>query len=71
MVFVTLLWSMAGVVTRRLDGATGFEATFWRSAFNALALVVLLARLRGASVLRRDAARRRADALALGRCAGR
>jgi drug/metabolite transporter (DMT)-like permease len=53
MVFVTLLWSMAGIVTRRLDSATGFEASFWRSAFNALALVVLLARLRGASVLRR------------------
>ena len=47
MVAATLLWSMAGVVTRQLDSATSFEATFWRSAFNAAALVVLLGRLRG------------------------
>jgi drug/metabolite transporter (DMT)-like permease len=42
-----LLWSMAGVVTRRLDVAQGFGLTFWRSGFNVLALVVLLAWLRG------------------------
>lgn len=47
MVFATLLWSMAGVVTRHLDGASSFEATAWRSGFNALALIVLLGRLRG------------------------
>jgi len=52
MVVATLLWSIAGVVTRHLDAATGFEATFWRSVFNAAALVVLLARLRGAAALR-------------------
>jgi drug/metabolite transporter (DMT)-like permease len=42
-----LLWSMAGVVTRQLDAAQGFGLTFWRSGFNALALVALLSWLRG------------------------
>ncbi|MES2718597.1 MAG: DMT family transporter [Pseudomonadota bacterium] len=47
MLLVTLLWSTAGVVTRHLEGARSFEVTFWRSAFNALALVVALLWLRG------------------------
>ncbi len=48
MVAVTLMWSIAGVVSRWLDGgASGYEITFWRSAFNALALVGLLLMLRG------------------------
>jgi drug/metabolite transporter (DMT)-like permease len=47
MLAVTLMWSIAGVVTRWLDSAAAFELTFWRSAFNALALVLLLALLRG------------------------
>ncbi len=47
MLAVTLMWSIAGVVSRWLDDASGFEITFWRSAFNALALVVLLLVLRG------------------------
>jgi len=42
MATAALLWSMAGVVTRHLEAARGFEVTFWRSAFNALALVALL-----------------------------
>ncbi|MFM8346195.1 MAG: EamA family transporter, partial [Betaproteobacteria bacterium] len=42
MVLVTLLWSMAGVVTRQVEQAQGLELTFWRSAFNALALLVFL-----------------------------
>ena len=33
------MWSIAGVVTRHLDSARGFEVTFWRSLFNALALL--------------------------------
>ena len=37
MVLVTLLWSMAGVVSRHLEGARSFEVTFWRSAFSSLA----------------------------------
>lgn len=32
MVLATLLWSIAGVVTRHLDSATSFEGTFWRAA---------------------------------------
>jgi len=47
MLLATLLWSMAGVVTRHLQSAGSFEATFWRSFFNAAALVVLLGWLRG------------------------
>ncbi len=47
MVLVTLMWSIAGVVTRHLDAARSFEVTFWRSAFNALALVVALGWMRG------------------------
>lgn len=50
MVLVTLLWSIAGVVTRHLDAARSFEVTFWRSLFNALALLVLLLPLRGAAL---------------------
>jgi drug/metabolite transporter (DMT)-like permease len=47
MVLVTLLWSMAGVITRHLDAARSFEVTFWRSLFNALVLAVALTALRG------------------------
>lgn len=52
MVLVTLLWSIAGVVTRHLDAAHGYEITFWRSGFNALALVLVLAVWRGAAAWR-------------------
>ena len=52
MVCVTLLWSIAGVVTRHLDQARSFEVTFWRSAFNALALAVMLHLLRGPALWR-------------------
>ena len=47
MLCVTLMWSIAGVVSRFVDQARGFEVTFWRSAFNALALAVALTALRG------------------------
>lgn len=53
MVLVTLLWSIAGVVTRHLESARSFEVTFWRSLFNALALVVILAVMPGTSPWRR------------------
>ena len=46
MVVVTLMWSIAGLVSRHLESARGFEITFWRSAFNALALVLMLCALR-------------------------
>ncbi len=47
MIAVTLMWSIAGVVTRHLEAARGFEVAFWRSAFNAVALAAMLAWLRG------------------------
>ena len=52
MVLVTLLWSIAGVVSRHLDTAASFEITFWRSLFNALALSIGLTMLRGAGLWR-------------------
>ena len=51
MIVVTLMWSIAGVVTRRLEAAHSFEITFWRSAFTVLALAVLLLALRGPAAL--------------------
>jgi drug/metabolite transporter (DMT)-like permease len=51
MVGAALLWSIAGVVSRHLVAARGFEVTFWRSGFNALALVVLLSWLKGPAPL--------------------
>jgi len=52
MICAALLWSMAGVVTRQLESARSFEVTFWRSAFNALVLTVLLVAWRGPHALR-------------------
>jgi len=52
MVLVTLLWSIAGVVTRHLDAARSFEVTFWRSGFNALSLAIALTLWRGAGMWR-------------------
>jgi len=51
MVAAALMWSIAGVVSRHFESARGFEVTFWRSAFNALALLVMLAWLRGPAAL--------------------
>ncbi len=47
MVLCPLLWSTAGVVTKQLDSAQGFEVTFWRSLFTASSLLVLLPLMRG------------------------
>ncbi len=52
MVAVTLLWSTAGVVTRQLESARSFEITFWRSAFTALSLLVILPFFQGRQVFR-------------------
>ena len=52
MVLVTLMWSIAGVVTRHLDAAASFEVTFWRSTFNGLALATTLTILRGPALWR-------------------
>ena len=50
MVLCTLLWSIAGVVTRQLDAARSFEVTFWRSFFNAAALLAALLFMRGTAL---------------------
>ena len=51
MVAVTLMWSIAGVVTRQLEHARSFELTFWRSLFTALSLLVILPVWQGRQVL--------------------
>jgi len=53
MIVVTLMWSIAGVVTRHLEAARSFEVTFWRSAFTVLALLILLPAIRGRATLAR------------------
>ena len=35
-----LMWSIAGVTTRHMQSAGGFELTFWRSAFAALTVAI-------------------------------
>lgn len=50
MLLVTLLWSIAGVVTRHLEHARSFEVTFWRSFFTVVSLLVILPALQGRSV---------------------
>lgn len=53
MVAVTLMWSIAGVVTRHLEHAQKFEVTFWRSFFTMLCLLVLLPLFKGREVFSR------------------
>jgi drug/metabolite transporter (DMT)-like permease len=50
MVVVTLMWSIAGVLTRQLEAARSFEVTFWRSFFTALSLLVILPFFQGRAV---------------------
>ena len=50
MVCVTLLWSVAGVVSRSLQTAESFEVTFFRSLFNLVGLGVALTWMRGPSL---------------------
>lgn len=50
MVLATLMWSIAGVVTRHLEHARSFEVIFWRSFFTALSLLVLLPATQGRGV---------------------
>jgi drug/metabolite transporter (DMT)-like permease len=52
MVAVTLMWSIAGVVTRQLEQARSFEITFWRSFFTVLSLLVILPLAQGRHVFR-------------------
>ena len=50
MVAVTLMWSIAGVITRQLEHARSFEVTFWRSFFTVLSLLVILPFFQGREV---------------------
>jgi len=50
MVAITLMWSIAGVVTRHLEAARSFEVTFWRSFFTVVALIAILPALQGRAV---------------------
>jgi drug/metabolite transporter (DMT)-like permease len=50
MVAVTMMWSIAGVVTRHLEHASSFEVTFWRSFFTVLSLLVILPFFQGREV---------------------
>jgi drug/metabolite transporter (DMT)-like permease len=52
MILVTLMWSIAGVVTRHLEVARGFEVNFWRSLCTATALFMALRVMRGPTFLR-------------------
>lgn len=47
MLAVTLMWSIAGFITRQLDSAQAFEITFWRSFFLAVSLAAYFAALHG------------------------
>lgn len=51
MVGVTLLWSIAGLVSRHLETARSFEVTFWRSFFNAAFLLVVLGAMQGRQLM--------------------
>jgi drug/metabolite transporter (DMT)-like permease len=50
MALATLMWSIAGVVTRHLEQAQSFEVIFWRSFFTALSLLVLLPATQGRGI---------------------
>ena len=50
MILITLMWSIAGVVTRQLEAARSFEVTFWRSFFTAVSLLVILPFFQGRAV---------------------
>ncbi len=53
MLLITLMWSIAGVVTRHLESARSFEVTFWRSFFTLLSLLVILPLFQGRAVFSR------------------
>jgi drug/metabolite transporter (DMT)-like permease len=53
MVAVTMMWSIAGVITRQLEHARSFEITFWRSFFTVASLMVILPFFQGWQVFAR------------------
>lgn len=54
MVACTLLWSMAGVITRHLHRHDGMVLVFWRSGFAGLGLLLALGAQRGPRALARQ-----------------
>jgi drug/metabolite transporter (DMT)-like permease len=52
MVAATLMWSIAGAVSRQLESAKSFEITFWRSLFTAVSLLVILPLWQGRGVFK-------------------
>jgi drug/metabolite transporter (DMT)-like permease len=56
MLMATLMWSIAGIVSRQLESARGFEVTFWRSAATIASLVAILGVMRGPRRLWNDMA---------------
>lgn len=52
MAIAAIMWSVAGVLTRQLDGARGFDITFWRSVFAGLFVLGALFWQREKSVFR-------------------
>lgn len=53
MLLVTLMWSIAGLVSRQLTHAQGLEVTFWRSFFTVLTLLAILPLWQGRDVFRK------------------
>ncbi len=53
MVAVTMMWSIAGVITRQLEQARSFEITFWRSFFTVASLMIILPFFQGLRVFAR------------------
>ena len=53
MVGVTMMWSIAGVITRQLEHARSFEITFWRSFFTVGSLMIILPFFQGRQVFAR------------------
>ena len=52
MIAVTLMWSIAGVITRQLESARSFETTFWRSFFTVVSLLIILPLWQGRGVFK-------------------
>ncbi len=53
MIAVTLMWSIAGVVSRQLHSAASLEVTFWRSFFTLMFVAAVLLWQHGAAELKR------------------
>ena len=51
MIACTMMWSIAGVVTRHLEHTRSFEVTFWRSFFTFISLLIILPLIHGRSLL--------------------